>query len=198
MPKVSGIFEVFQDLDLIPTSDISKWLDSVPQPQTIENYTANRIIYPQALPIKEDELKLDLAILSEVLRKKPSYYNVNLKKLIIPQNFVERFGSLEKLIVAFLNAYKPPDIIQVVLEGEGKEETVGSTIQPKFSKANTEFEFSVEEKRYKIKQGNLVFIPCSKKRCHIIFTSKDATLLGKKDNALEAFGGSLGIVVDAR
>lgn len=198
MSKVTGIFEIFQDLDLIQTSDISKWLDNVPQPQSIENYIANRIIYPQAIPIKEDELKLDLALLSEVLKKKLSYYNLNSKKLIIPQNFIERFGGLEKLIVAFLNAYKPQDITQVVIDSEGKEETIGSTVVPKFSKVNAEFEFSVEEKLYKIKQGNLLFIPCSKKRCHIIFMSKDVILLNKNDSVLEAFGGSLGIVVDAR
>jgi hypothetical protein len=201
MPKVSGVFEIFKDLDLIQTPDVVSWLDrNPPRAQDLENYIANLILYPQVAPMSEETLKLDLAILREALKKTPGYfYNPALKKLVIPQNFVERFGGLKNVILAMMDVFVMPDITQVMISAESREEVIGSTVCPKFQKEKEiEFELGVEEKLYTIRQGSLTIIPCDKTRCHLTFRSSDATLISKKDITVESYGGALGIVVDAR
>jgi hypothetical protein len=199
MPKITGVFEIFPDLDLILPSDIAKWSNEVSlQPLTIENHIANRILYPQVAPVKPEDLRLDLALLREALKRSPSFYKAQERKLIIPISFTERFGGIQPLIFAYVDAYKPPDITQVVTTNGKLEKIIGSVVTPLFTKIGSSIDLSVEEKLYRIKQGSLMVLPCPKERCHIIFKSSDATLVSKKDNVLEAFGGTLGIVVDAR
>jgi hypothetical protein len=200
MPKVTGVFEFFPGLDEISAADVAKWLTGPPlQAQTIENHIANRILYPQSAPLKIEDLKLDLAILREALKTSANFYKVREKKLTIPASFVERFGQLPPLVLAFIDAYKPLDLTQVVISDTKGEKIVGTIVTPKFNSLNSVIDLSIEEKVYKIKQGNLVVLPCSKERCHLLFKSEGgATLQSKKDNVLEAFGGALGILVDAR
>jgi hypothetical protein len=199
MPKVTGVFEFFPDLDQIPASDIAQWLIGPPiQSQTIENHLANRILYPQSAPLKMEDLSLDLAILREALKKSTNFYKIRENKLTIPVSFIERFGQLPTLILAFIDAFKPMDLTQVVISEAKGEKIVGTIVTPKFSGLNSVIDLSIEEKLFKIKQGNLVVLPCLKERCHLLFKSESATLQSKKDNVLEAFGGALGIVVDAR
>lgn len=199
MPKVSGVFESFKDLDLVPIEDINKWVDKLSlQPQIIENYLGNLILYPQMAPLKPEDLKLDLAILREAFKRNPGFYSPNQRKLSIPLGFAERFGDLKEVILAFLDGVKMSEITQVVVSGNGHEEVVGSVITPKFTKDNAEVELTIEEKFYKVKKGSLTVVPCPKSRCHIIFKATEATLISKKDITVESYGGSLGIVIDAR
>ena len=72
MPKVSGIFEKFKDLEQIPIDDISRWLK--PQPEYfLENFIANRLLYPQVLPLTIQDLEIELAILKEVVKRDPKH-----------------------------------------------------------------------------------------------------------------------------
>lgn len=101
MNKLIGVFENFRYLDQIPTSDISKWLKTKVKETDLENFIGNRIIYPQALPISNLELEIDLAIFREALKRQPEVlFDRRLNKIIIPTEFEQRFGSFERLIKA--------------------------------------------------------------------------------------------------
>ena len=68
MPKLSGLFDSFDNLDQIDIDSLILWLKNKPSSIQLENYLANKILYPQITPITADEMKIDLAILREILR----------------------------------------------------------------------------------------------------------------------------------
>lgn len=206
MPKVSGIFDSFDNLDTIPTEDISQWLKVQPDQKYLENYIANRIIYPQVAPVSEGDIDIDLALLREALKRTPVFYKQSLpskdgrpkdKKIFIPDTFTKRFPNLAKLAWAFIDAYSPKEITTLVLVSDSKDEVIGSLINPKIEKSGF-FEIKVEENKFKVKTGSLMVIPCNLSHCHLDFRSKNAKILGKGEITFEVPGGKLGIVIDGR
>ncbi len=65
-----GLFDSFDNLDTIPPEAIASRLKNPPQFSQLANYLANKILYPQALPMSALDMQLDLAILSEALSKR--------------------------------------------------------------------------------------------------------------------------------
>lgn len=198
MPKVIGIFDIFKNLDQIRPEDIIRWLKPTTQTAYIENYFGNRLYYTQAAPLILDDLKIDLAILRECLKRNYQFFTENGKKIIIPEAFISRLPNLSSLILAYLDAYQVKDVVMVVLTNDSREEVMGSIVAPTFSRQDGLVDLSVEGKDYQLKQGDVKIISCSSKRCHINFKSKDAQILGKEEVVLEAYGGKLGVVVEAR
>src|SRR5687767_12024497 len=102
MPKLSGLFDSFENLDQIEAENLLPWLKAPPNPVQLENYLANKILYPQTLPLSEVDMKIDLAILREALKingpkigEKSNamlgdnpFLNVALRKIIIPEKFL--------------------------------------------------------------------------------------------------------------
>ena len=68
MPKFSGLFDSFDNLEKINVENVASFLKNPPQLISLENYLANRILYPQTLPLTEENLEIDLAILREALK----------------------------------------------------------------------------------------------------------------------------------
>src|SRR3989344_7189671 len=115
--RTAGLFYRFDDLDQIKTEDVARWLSPVPQQTLLENYIANRILYPQAIPVLPSDMKLDLAILREALKlQKPvgmqvknqflggsPFLNVTMRKIIIPASFLEFVPDLTSLVWAFVD-----------------------------------------------------------------------------------------------
>lgn len=87
MAKLVGFFESFDNLDLIPVEEIAKKLKIRSQLIELENFLANRILYPQAVPTTSIDMETDEVILDMALK-------INkIKKL--PQNFKTRFPGMK-------------------------------------------------------------------------------------------------------
>jgi len=198
MPKVTGIFDSFDDLDQITAEDIASWLRPAPELFYLENYLANRLLYPQVAPVTAVDMSIDLAILREALKRSTSFYDSKDKKITIPQHFVSRIPNLSQLIWAFADAFKLKDVTTVVLSGDDKDEVLGSLLTPQLTQKQGLVKLKIEEKNYDIKLGTLTIIPCSKSRCHVGFKSDQAQILGKNEALVETYGGKLGLVVDGR
>ena len=219
MPKLAGLFDSFDNLDQILIEDIARWLKSPPQNISLENYLANRILYPQIIPTTELDMKIDLAILREAIRlngptiRKNSnamlgenpFLNVTLRKLLIPAKFLSYVPNLVSLTWVFvdallLNRQKMDwfsDLWTVVLVGQ-TDQVVGSIILPQFSNKNGLMELILDGKAFKVRSGSLMVIPCSKNRCRLAFKSSQGKILGKEHFELEIYGGDLGVMVDGR
>ena len=63
MPIQAGLFDSFDNLDTISAESLIPWLKPVPELKRIENYLANKILYPQTIAQTEFEMQMDLAIL---------------------------------------------------------------------------------------------------------------------------------------
>lgn len=220
MPKPVGLFDSFDNLDQISPEVIASWVKPVPQINLLENYIANRILYPQTLPLTQYDVQIDLAILKEAIRISNQnsasqknnvllggapFLNLTLRKILIPRRFLDYLPDLMSLTLVFVDALLLSrekkdffeDLWTIVLTGD-IDEIVGSIILPQFTDSLGIMNLSLLGKNYKIKQGSLNVIPCPKERCEIEYKMQNGKVLGKGESALEVYGGKLGLIVDGR
>ncbi len=220
MLRLPGLFDSFDNLDQITPEEIASWLKPVPDYKLLENYLANKILYPQTRSISEHDMQIDLAILREVLKKnspKPEaqkvnsllgdnpFLNTTMRKILMPVKFLNFVPSLLSLVQVFIDAFLSKrqrqdyfqDLWTLVLTGD-IDEIVGSVLLPQFDGSGGVMNFKIQSKNYEIRQGNLVLVPCPKGRCEIAYKLQKGKLLGRQENAFEVYGGKLGLVVDGR
>lgn len=219
MPKVNGIFDSFDNLDSIEVSSLISWLKNPPSQVQLEDYLANRILYPDTFPLTDFDMKIDLAILREALRlngPKPGqrggpllgdnpFLNITLRKIIIPKRFLYYVSDLVSLTWAFvdgllLNRRKEDwfeDLWTVVLSSD-TDEVVGSVLLPQFGSSKDYMDISLLGRDYKIQAGSLIVVPCTKNRCEMAYKFSNGKILGKETSAVEIYGGQLGLMIDGR
>lgn len=216
MPRLIGLFDVFDNLDTISAEAIASWLKPIPALSQIENYLANKILYPRSLPQTEYEMQMDLGILREALRMNAPksgnallgnnpFINTTLRKIIIPASFMNFVPSLKILVWIFIDAFLAArqkkdfftDLWTIVLTDD-TDEIVGSLILPEFDDSLGVMNLTVLGREYEIRSGYLSVIPCLKERCEILYKIKSGKVLGKSENAVEVSGGKLGLIVDGR
>lgn len=197
MPKLSGVFDIFENLESIPYEDIARWLKPAPQQEVLENYLANRIIYPQVTPSTLIEQEYDLAILREALRRNPIFYKINQKKIFIPSDFLQITPDIKKLASVFIDAYSPSGIVVFILSTGTGDKVLGSLVTV-FSSASDTLHFELEGQNYKLKSGSLIVLPCPKEHCHVSFKSTNSKIFGKNELLFEIPGGALGLIIDGR
>lgn len=204
MSKVLGVFDYFPLLNKIPIDEIAKRLPSGTNVKLIENYIANRILYPQAIPTHPDELKIDLKLLTVALSFHPEkFYDSNSKKIYIPQDFTFYLGSLREVAQAFLDAFKLSEITTIYMVGFVRK-VLGTYIQPTKHESSGQLTIWISQppwlnqQKYQLKLGALDQFPASSEKVDIKFESSVVTLLGKNTIELEVYGGNLGLIVDLR
>lgn len=220
MPRLSGLFDSFDNLDQIPPEAIASWLKPVPNLNQLENYLANKILYPQAVPLTERDMQIDLSILREALKMaapKPGsqkandllgdnpFVNTVLRKILIPAIFLSFIPNLSNLVRVFIDAFlvnrERKDYFQdlwTIILTNNTDEVVGSVLLPQFDSSSGVMTLRLSSKNYQVRQGNVIVIPCPKERCEMAYKLQKGTLLGKQENAFEVSGGKLGLVIDGR
>lgn len=220
MPKLAGLFDSFDNLDQISPEAIASWLKPIPQLNLLENYLANKILYPQALPLTERDMQIDLGILREALKMnvpKPGsqkvnallgdnpFLNITLRKILIPVRFLNSVPNLMSLTRVFIDALllnrERKDFFQdlwTIVLIDDIDEVVGSILLPQFESSGGVMNLKLPSKNYEIRQGNLMLIPCPQDRCEIAYKLQKGKLLGRQENAFEVYGGKLGLVIDGR
>ena len=211
MPKLPGLFDSFDNLDQISPEAIAAWLKPVPNLNQLENYLANKILYPQTIPLTERDMQTDLAILREALRQTAGllgdnpFLNLTLRKMLVPTrllNFVPNLGNLVRVFIdAFLINRERKDFFQdlwTIVLTDDVDEVVGSILLPQFDSGGGVINLTVLSKNYLVRQGSLTVIPCPKDRCEIAYELQEGKLLGRQENAFEISGGKLGLVIDGR
>jgi len=219
MVRTTGLFDSFDNLDQISAESIAYWIKPASQLAFLENYLANRILYPRTLSLTANDMKIDLAILREALKingpKKSTktnallgdnpFLNITLRKVLIPARFTDFIPDLISLTWAFIDALlfdrKKEDYFQdiwtLVLTGD-TDEIIGSLMLPQFQGLTGAIKVSMFGKSYQIKQGGITAIPCSQDRCEIAFKIQNGKMLGKNESAVEVYGGKLGLIIDGR
>ncbi|TSC86887.1 MAG: Uncharacterized protein G01um10147_762 [Microgenomates group bacterium Gr01-1014_7] len=219
MPKLSGLFDSFDNLDQIDINNLISWLKPAPNPIQLENYLANKILYPQSLPLTPTDMQIDLAILREALRlngPKPTekggpllgdnpFLNIALRKILIPCRFERFVPNMPVLTWVFVDGLllnrKKQDLFEdlwTVVLTDDTDEVVGSVVTPQFGGSGDTLDMNVLGKNVRIQAGSLTVVPCPKKRCEISYKFTNGKLLGKKEAALEVYGGRLGLLIDGR
>ncbi len=215
------MFDSFDNLNLIFVDSLLPWLKNPPSTVQLDDYLANKILYPTTLPLTDLDMKIDLAILREALRingpifgqvegegpmlGNNPFLNITLRKVIIPERFLHFVADLVSLTWAFvdgllLNRRKEDwfgDLWTVVLSGD-TDEVVGSILLPQFGGLDDKMIISVLGRNHIIKAGSLTLVPCTKNKCQIAYKFSKGKFLGKEMSAVEVYGGKLGLMIDGR
>lgn len=220
MPKVSGIFEYFTNLEKVAVEDVLSRMKHQINSILVQNFVANRILYPQAIPVSETDLELDLAILRESLildkigyiggrnnpaKEKISFIDEITHKLYIPESFIYRIPNISQLVWAFIDAYLlgrsqkniSESVWTIVRTGETTE-ILGTVLLPSFEHSDGVMDVSLDQRSVSITSGSLTVIPCTTNRCHLQYKMNGGSLLGKSEGMMEIVGGKLGLVIDGR
>ncbi len=219
MPATSiGLFDSFDNLDQISPEAVSSWLKPVPQLTQIENFLANKILYPQTLPLTKQDMQIDLAVLREALKMNilpkgqqnallgnNPFINITLRKILIPARFLQFVPDLAVLALVFIDALLLnrtkedwfQDIWTIILTNVS-DEIVGSVVLPQFEGKNGQMRFTFQGRSYEIHPGDLIVVPCATDRCEIGYSLQKGKILGKTESAIEICGGSLGLIIDGR
>lgn len=220
MAKLTGLFDTFDNLDSLEAENIVRWLKPVPQTVQVENYLANKILYPQTLPVTTEDMQLDLAILREaliingpksrvvsgndLLGDNP-FLNLTLRRIIIPQKFLQFMSDLTSLTWAFVDGLllnrKKEDWFQdlwTVVVSDDTDHIVGSVILPQFQSSLSKLNLTFQGKNFEVRSGSLTVLPCPFERCEVAFKFNQGKFMGKTESVLELSGGNLGLMIDGR
>ncbi len=219
MPKINGLFDSFDNLDAISVESLIPWLKNPPSLVQLEDYLGNRILYSTTLPLTDFDMKVDLAILREALRINGPHFgqvegpllgnnpflNITLRKIMIPQRFLQYVPDLVSLTWAFVDGlllrYKTRDLFEdlwTVVLTDDIDEIVGSVLMPRFEGSEGTMNFSLMGKDYKIQAGSLIVVSCPTSKCQITYKFSNGKILGKNMSAVEVYGGKLGLIIDGR
>jgi len=114
MSKLTGIFNA-SDIDQIPAGDIAKWLRPNPGLENIENYIANKILYPETIPHSQLDLAIELALLREIAKRFPQKFQKD-GKILISSALADRIGTLPDLTLALVDVLQPKGVVEVLLD----------------------------------------------------------------------------------
>ena len=220
MAKLSGLFDTFDNLDSLVAENIVRWLKPIPQTVQVENYLANKILYPQTLPVTKEDMQLDLAILREALRiNGPKsrvgggsgmlgdnpFLNITLRRIIIPQKFLQFTADLPSITWAFVDGLlldrRKEDWFEdlwTVVVSDDTDQIVGSVLLPQFISNLSRLNLTFQGKDFEIRPGSLTVLPCPSERCEVAFKFNQGKFMGKTESVLELSGGNLGLMIDGR
>lgn len=184
--------QVFETLDLenLDPQVVSQWIKFKIEKILLENHIANRLLYPQALPITKQDLQIDLAIFREAIKKDPkSIYDKFGNKIIIDQKLTERFGSLRKILLAIMDVLPIKTITTISLRTNTLTNIVGSIIVPQTDFKTKVVAVWLDDQQFDLRTGFLSLLGSEKKKLKIKIDGGEEFL---------AYGGDLGIAIDLR
>lgn len=86
---------------------VKRWLPFEIDLGVLENYLANKSIYPQTIPLSLRDLAIDQALLREVIREnKPDFFIVkgSLQKIILTGSFFSKVSNEEQIILVAIDS----------------------------------------------------------------------------------------------
>jgi hypothetical protein len=193
MPALTGVFNLFSQLDTITAADIAAFGGTQIEHHSFENHLANRILFPQTIASSKQELDLDFLILALAVQKQPEvFYDASQNRIIIPQQAVFFFPPLTRLISVILLSIPDKKVTELWLKEGNNQQIIGSSIPASFIEELNipgEIKIFIEGEMKTLIPNQLNLIPTTQEQVKIQF---DQT------RSITTVGGSLGIFVDLR
>ena len=186
---------------------IGRWLSFSADPVSVEDFLANIILYPHALPLSVRELEFQQALIREIIRSDQKEEEVD--SLVVSDEVLKICRSPQEGLSIVLDGYLPQGIVKVFsmtedglkvataicFEGEIGRGKKGDQI------AEVVLDFGLAQKqKVLLEEDDLVLIPARAEDKVIaqIKCFKNFKIGGKKDFKVEVTGGAAGIVFDTR
>lgn len=193
MPALTGVFNLFSELDTISAADIAAFSGYHIDHHSLENHLANRILFPQTVAMTKQELDLDFMILALAVQKQPEvFFESKQNRIIVPPFAIYFFPPLTRLISVILLSIPDKNVTEIWLKEGDRQEIVGSSIPAALIEEMNipgEVKVFIEGQMKTLIPNQLNLIPTTQKQVQIQF---DQT------HSLTLLGGSLGIFVDLR
>lgn len=190
MPKLSGVFDTFIDLEKVPIDRVIAHLKFKLEAHILENFIANRIIYPQTIPTKLQEMEIDIAILRSYIEMFPSYfYDSQQQLMLIPKECLNRFGKLLPLITIFIESLNLSGVNQIAFGAKQSNDIAGSLIGVELPPSLNSVDILILGKSYRIKKGTISNIPYVGKKIPVKVDGLKEVLVS---------GGEAGVFFDLR
>lgn len=200
MPAIKGIFDYFSKLEEIDVSELQKEYSLKEGLTILENRLGNRILYPRVIPQSEKDILFNGVIIRKIIKLDlAKFYNKNLKKIDIPEEFLNLVPDLQNLVAAFIDTIKPNGITAICIKsGQFGRHDIGTLLHPDDLRKGSFITIGIKGKQYQIEAGSMVIIPIPESRVDITFSSTNAKLMGKKIISTQIVSGKLGLIIDAR
>lgn len=190
MAKLSGIFEDLYDFESITADDVAIFLKIKVEAHVLENFIANRIIYPQTVPVNSYDLSIDLALLKAYLKKRSSYfYDPGKNKITIPLEYRTRFGDINSFITSLIDVLNLGKITQVFLGKDRGSKLIGSVVSPILPLNKDILATKINGEIYHLRRGSIINLP---------FNDHHIRLQIEDEPEVITPGGDLGILFDLR
>lgn len=195
MPKLTGVFENFRALSHENIEDIKRWLNFPTEAHQIDNFLSNRLLYPQTIPMTEQEMEIDLAILREALRVNLQgdkslvslFYNSAKNTLTINEDFLLRFRPTQKLVWALADVLSLKETTNIFTRDWAGTHGVGSLITL-YNPNSRELMMEVDSQKLNLNTPSRAVIPFIQRHTQV--------KIGEK--IVPAMGGELGILIDLK
>lgn len=189
MPKLTGIFSNFKDLDKIPIADISRWLKSQDKVRTLEDFVANRMLYPQTVPITSSDMEVDFAIFREAITRQPNLvYSESQNTIFITHELVIRFPPLDKLLNVIVKSVSIRGVAKIVLKEQKNTNVLGSIVSLPLPQGD-QVTVVVGGKSMNLKVGIVDIIHITKPKIDLKIGENPLVM---------AYGGKVGVIIDLR
>lgn len=188
MPKLSGPFTQFKNLDRINLGNVISKLKSHGDIHILENFFGNRIIYPQTVPVSATDMEIDLAIFGEALIHQPELILGRNNSIILTEDLIRRFLPLPNLIKTIINNLNLAPITNIYLKKGALTVIAGSILLPKLStEKGGKVDVVINGQSLKLVAGSFSILP---------FADRHLRISINKSPEIGAAGGELGIVID--
>lgn len=205
MSDIPSLLGSFSSLNKITPEQVFKKLPKGIDLVQLENYLANKVLYPQTVATSKKSAILDLTILKVLLLLESGhFYDLKNHKIYLLEEWFQLVSDIAWLFSIVIEAFDPQGVFTVVEKSAVGLKIIGSLIRPKIlqEKGSLKIELSrnlQKKTSFEIKIGQIQSIPAALNRLDLKFIATGkAQLLGKDETELEVAGGPLGIIVDAR
>lgn len=154
----------------------------------MENFIANRIIYPQTVPTSKLELEVDMAIFREAAKRQPEiFYSESKKRITVPEEFEYRFATAENLVKCLVEALNLVGVNQIYIKRPVSNDLIGSVVSLNNLPPTPVVNVSINNQVLGIKNWHVNILPF-----------RDKHLIVKIEGQTEyvASGGNLGLIMD--
>lgn len=199
-------------MEIVDTEKIGRWLPFLANPKEVEDFCANKFLYPTSIPATKKSLFLTLACLREEIRQQLTEATKWHKTIILTKKLLEVTPSPSLATLVALDAFEPLDLVPIVKKEDNREVYLGTVISlssvDKKRKVVAKIVCSFgrvasdarkETVEVKIPPEEITVIPTKEgQKINLTIYCGGARLLDKKRVKVEVEGGKVGVVVDSR
>ncbi len=188
MTVLTGVFAELPGIENISGDSIQNRLKAPFVSHALENYVANRMLYPQTVSVTEEDKLIDSAILQEYLILNPAFfYNPLSHKLVIPLDLINRFQTPAELMTIFISLISFEGVVPVFIRDEGISiKAEGSIFVTSVPKENEKVPISINGMLYEVEVNKICQFPVADQHTRIKI---DGT------NEIIVTGGKLGVTI---